>query len=113
MSRSLKVGIFIVGGVALFCVGIFLIGSQTQFFGSHFTAYAEFNNVNTLSSGSAVRVGGMSAGQIAGISVPIIIGMMVQASGGSYFGALMFMAGAGVVMFIAAMTIDYSKKIPV
>ena len=70
MSRSLKVGIFIVGGVALFCVGIFLIGSQTQFFGSHFTAYAEFNNVNTLSSGSAVRVGGMSAGQIAGISVP-------------------------------------------
>jgi ACS family D-galactonate transporter-like MFS transporter len=53
------------------------------------------------------------SGQIAGISVPIIIGMMVQASGGSYFGALMFMAGAGVVMFIAAMTIDYSKKIPV
>lgn len=70
MSRSLKVGIFIVGGIVVFCVGIFLIGSQTQFFGSHFTAYAEFDNVNTLSSGSAVRVGGMSAGQIAAISVP-------------------------------------------
>ncbi|MEJ8858497.1 MFS transporter [Variovorax robiniae] len=53
------------------------------------------------------------SGQIAGIGVPIIIGVIVQASGGSYFGALMFMAGAGVAMFIAAMMIDYSKKLPV
>lgn len=53
------------------------------------------------------------SGQIAGIGVPIIIGVIVQASGGSYFGALMFMAGAGVAMFIAAMMIDYSKKLAV
>jgi MFS transporter, ACS family, D-galactonate transporter len=53
------------------------------------------------------------SGQIAGISVPIIIGVIVQSSGGSYFGALMFMAGAGVAMFIAAMAIDYTKKLPV
>ena len=53
------------------------------------------------------------SGQIAGISVPIIIGVIVQASGGSYFGALMFMAAAGVAMFIAAMAIDYTKKLPV
>jgi MFS transporter, ACS family, D-galactonate transporter len=53
------------------------------------------------------------SGQIAGISVPIIIGMIVQANGGSYFGALMFMAAAGVAMFIAAMAIDYTKKLPV
>jgi len=53
------------------------------------------------------------SGQISGISVPIIIGVIVQASGGSYFGALMFMAGAGVAMFVAAMLIDYTKKIPV
>lgn len=53
------------------------------------------------------------SGQISGIGVPIIIGVIVQASGGSYFGALMFMAGAGVAMFIAAMMIDYSKKLAV
>jgi MFS transporter, ACS family, D-galactonate transporter len=53
------------------------------------------------------------SGQIAGIGVPIIIGVIVQSSGGSYFGALMFMAGAGVAMFIAAMMIDYSKKLAV
>lgn len=53
------------------------------------------------------------SGQIAGIGVPIIIGVIVQASGGSYFGALMFMASAGVAMFIAAMMIDYSKKVAI
>jgi ACS family D-galactonate transporter-like MFS transporter len=53
------------------------------------------------------------SGQIAGIGVPVIIGVIVQASGGSYFGALMFMASAGVAMFVAAMMIDYSKKVAI
>jgi phospholipid/cholesterol/gamma-HCH transport system substrate-binding protein len=70
MSRSVKVGIFIVGGIALFCVGIFLIGTRTNLFGSHFTAYVDFNNVDTLTDGASVRVGGMNAGQISSIQVP-------------------------------------------
>lgn len=70
MSRSVKVGVFIVGGIALFCVGIFLIGSRTNLFGSHFTAYIDLNNIDTLTSGASVRVGGMNAGQISDIQVP-------------------------------------------
>ena len=38
MTRAAKVGIFIVGGIVLFCVGIYLIGTRTQFLGKHFTA---------------------------------------------------------------------------
>lgn len=70
MSRSVKVGVFIVGGIALFCVGVFLIGSRTNLFGSHFTAYVDLNNIDTLTSGASVRVGGMDAGQISNIQVP-------------------------------------------
>lgn len=70
MSRTVKVGVFIVGGILLFCLGVFLIGSKTQLFGSHFTAYVEFNNIDTLTKGASVRVGGMDAGQIADIKVP-------------------------------------------
>ena len=51
-------------------------------------------------------------GNIGGISVPIVVGLIVQATG-SYFLALMFFAAAGVALFICATSIDYSKKLPV
>jgi len=51
-------------------------------------------------------------GNIGGISVPIIVGMIVQYTG-SYFLALMFFAAAGVGLLLASTAIDYEKKIPV
>ena len=51
------------------------------------------------------------SGQIAGISVPIIIGFMVQATG-TYFSSLMFMAGAGITLPIGSLMIDYSRRVP-
>ncbi len=70
MSKALKVGIFLVGGIAIFSVGIFVIGSRKQLFGHQFVAYVQFKNIDTLQRGSMVRVGGMNAGKIAGIRVP-------------------------------------------
>lgn len=70
MSRAVKVGIFVIVGIALFSTGLFLIGTSSQLFGSHFVAYAEFNNIETLTTGSTVRVGGMDAGQVKAIEVP-------------------------------------------
>ncbi|WP_432261927.1 MFS transporter [Cupriavidus sp. TMH.W2] len=51
-------------------------------------------------------------GNIAGISVPIIVGLIVQATG-SYFLELMFFAVCGVGLLLASTSIDYEKKIPV
>ena len=51
-------------------------------------------------------------GNIAGITVPIIVGFIVQFTG-SYFLALMFFAGAGVALLICSTAIDYSRKLPV
>ena len=51
-------------------------------------------------------------GNIGGISTPIIVGLIVSATG-SYFLALMYFAAAGVLLFLSSMSIDYSRKLPV
>lgn len=70
MSRAIKVGVFLVAGIVLFCIGLFLIGSRAQFFTHHFTVYTEFNDVDTLQTGAKVRVSGMDAGEVTDIQVP-------------------------------------------
>ena len=51
-------------------------------------------------------------GNIAGITTPIIVGFIVQATG-SYFLALMYFAAAGVGLLISSTLIDYSRRLPV
>ena len=51
MSRAIRVGILVVGGVILFCVGLFLIGTRAQLFAHRFDVYAQFNDVETLQPG--------------------------------------------------------------
>ncbi len=52
-------------------------------------------------------------GNVAGIGVPIAVGLIVQATG-SYYLALMLFTGAGIGLFLCStLLIDYSKKIPV
>jgi ACS family D-galactonate transporter-like MFS transporter len=51
-------------------------------------------------------------GNIAGITVPIIVGFIVQITG-SYFLAMMFFAAAGIALLICSSAIDYSRKLPV
>ncbi len=52
-------------------------------------------------------------GNVAGIGVPIAVGLIVQATG-SYYLALMLFTGAGIGLFICStLLIEYSKKIPV
>ena len=52
-------------------------------------------------------------GNFAGIGVPILVGLIVQATG-SYDMAMMLFAAAGAGLFVcSSILIDYSKKIPV
>jgi ACS family D-galactonate transporter-like MFS transporter len=52
------------------------------------------------------------SGNIAGITVPIIVGIIVQITG-SYFLAMMLFAGAGIAFLACSTAIDYSRKLPV
>src|ERR1700677_3896623 len=69
-SRYIVVGVFIPTGVTLFALGIFLVGNRHEAFSRHLLLYSEFTDVDGLTKGSKVRVGGMDAGQVTKIDVP-------------------------------------------
>jgi len=68
--RYLAVGIFIIAGVSLFALGIFLVGSRHEAFSRHLLLYTEFANLDSITKGSKVQVAGMDAGQVTDIVVP-------------------------------------------
>jgi phospholipid/cholesterol/gamma-HCH transport system substrate-binding protein len=69
-SRYLAVGIFIIAGVTLFALGIFLVGSRHEAFSRHVLLYTEFADLDGVTKGSKVQVSGMDAGQVTKIDVP-------------------------------------------
>ena len=69
-KRFLAVGIFVIAGVTLFALGIFLVGSRHEAFSHHMLLYTEFANLDGVTKGSKVQVAGMDAGQVTGIAVP-------------------------------------------
>ena len=68
--RYFAVGVFIIAGLALFTLGIFLIGSRHEAFSHHVLLYTEFANLDSVTKGSKVQVAGMDAGQVTRIVVP-------------------------------------------
>ena len=68
--RYLAVGIFIIAGVTLFALGIFLVGSRQEAFSRHVLLYTEFADLDGVTKGSKVQVAGMDAGQVTRIDVP-------------------------------------------
>src|SRR5579859_2221278 len=69
-KRYLAVGIFIVAGVILFALGIFLVGSRHEAFSRHVLLNTEFADLDGIAKGSKVQVAGMDAGQVTKIDVP-------------------------------------------
>ncbi len=68
--RYLAVGVFIIAGVTLFALGIFLVGSRHEAFSRHVLLYTEFADLDGIAKGSKVQVAGMDAGQVTKIDVP-------------------------------------------
>jgi len=69
--RLALVGTFVVGGVLLFAVGLFLIGDRRQLFAEHFELEADFGNVTGVMVGTSVRLAGLEAGEVLGIEIPL------------------------------------------
>lgn len=63
-------GAFVVGGLLLFALGLFLIGDRRLLFSKSAEFYTEFAQVSGLESGAKVRVGGMDAGEVVEVRVP-------------------------------------------
>jgi phospholipid/cholesterol/gamma-HCH transport system substrate-binding protein len=63
-------GAFVIGGLLVFGLGLFLIGDRRMLFSKSAEYYTEFAQVSALEAGAKVRVGGMDAGEIVEIRVP-------------------------------------------
>lgn len=69
-ARLAGVGAFVIGGLLLFAVGLFMIGDRQMAFAKTFTLYTEFTKVTGLQPGAIVRVSGAKAGSITQILPP-------------------------------------------
>jgi phospholipid/cholesterol/gamma-HCH transport system substrate-binding protein len=67
MSRQFKVGLFVLAGLSLTMVAIFLIGSASQLWTPKTTYKAAFGDVGGLKPGGPVRMGGVDVGDVRGI----------------------------------------------
>jgi phospholipid/cholesterol/gamma-HCH transport system substrate-binding protein len=69
-TRLAAVGAFVLGGVLLFGLGLFMIGDRRMMFGDTVQLHAEFAEIAGLENGAVVRVSGMNAGEVEQIEVP-------------------------------------------
>src|ERR1700728_3850722 len=70
MSREFRLGVFIVGTLAILGAGICLIGGKELLFQSTYNVKAQFRNVVGLEKGADVRVGGIHEGTVKRIDLP-------------------------------------------
>ncbi len=63
-SRDIKVGVFVAISLIVVGVVVFLIGDERQLFSDHQELRAAFKDVNGLSRGSPVRMGGVDIGTV-------------------------------------------------
>jgi phospholipid/cholesterol/gamma-HCH transport system substrate-binding protein len=67
MKRQLKVGIFVLVGLLLTMVAVFLIGNTRQLWESKVSYQTAFNDVAGLKPGAPVRMGGLDVGQVTSV----------------------------------------------
>jgi phospholipid/cholesterol/gamma-HCH transport system substrate-binding protein len=68
-SSKIRLGIFVSLGIAVFILGIYLIGSQQHLFSKTFRLSGVFRDVSGLQAGNNVRFSGINVGTIDNISV--------------------------------------------
>ncbi|QJD96162.1 MCE family protein [Mucilaginibacter robiniae] len=68
-GQKIKIGLFVIIGLVVLFLGIFLIGSQKSMFNSTFGVYGIFKNVNGLMVGNNVRFAGINVGVVESINI--------------------------------------------
>lgn len=68
-SRNIRLGIFVIAGIAFTVFMLYMIGSSRNLFSSSFEISATFNNVNGLLPGNNVRLSGIDVGTVKRIRV--------------------------------------------
>ncbi|HEU5194797.1 MAG TPA: MlaD family protein [Methylomirabilota bacterium] len=69
-GRKLRVGVFVLVGVAAFLSLIYALGARARLFEPRFTVHAEFTEVGGLVEGATVRLAGVQIGRVSGVNLP-------------------------------------------
>ncbi len=68
-SRNIRLGVFVVSGILLLIIALYIIGNKQNLFGSTFSIQAQFYNVNGLMKGNNVRFAGIDVGTVESIEI--------------------------------------------
>ena len=69
-KRAVGAGAFVLIGLLLFAIALFMIGERRMLFAHRFTVYTEFSRLGQLERGAQVRVAGAEAGEVVDIELP-------------------------------------------
>ena len=69
LKQQIKLGAFVLVGIALFLVTVFFIGSENNIFSRTFTVFTEFKNVEGLKEGDNVWLSGVKVGRVTDVSI--------------------------------------------
>lgn len=79
---KVRLGLFIIGGIALFVLAIFIIGKQKNLFNPVFKLSATFMNVSGLQVGNNVRYTGINVGTVDNIKIindsTVLVDMLIR-----------------------------------
>src|SRR5829696_9072630 len=73
-----KLGMFVIIGLLLFVVTIYLVGKQKNLFGSTLHLHAQFRSVSGLKEGNNIRFSGINVGTVDGIELMSDTSVMVD-----------------------------------
>jgi phospholipid/cholesterol/gamma-HCH transport system substrate-binding protein len=69
IRQQIKLGAFVLCGIALFLAAVFLIGSENNIFSNTFAIQATFKNVEGLKEGDNVWLSGVKVGTVKDVSI--------------------------------------------
>jgi len=68
-SNNIKLGVFVIAGLILLVIGLYIIGKNHSLFGSKFELKARFANASGLMPGNNVRFSGIQAGTVRAVEI--------------------------------------------
>ena len=68
--QKLRVGVFVLIGLAAFLGMVYALGARARLFEPRFTVHAEFTEVGGLVEGATVRLAGVQIGRVSGVHLP-------------------------------------------
>ncbi len=68
-SRNIRLGIFVIAGLAFLITVLYMVGEKRSLFGSTIKISAQFYNVNGLMAGNNVRFSGVNVGTVESVEI--------------------------------------------